>query len=463
MATTTRAMVSSRVAPSTSPAASNYQEYVNPQWVSLLNLLGMNVEYERCLGCELFTKDGRRVLDFLSGYCVHNTGHNHPYIIQALKDEMDRCGPAMLQSHVPEIAGELARRLCELAGGELKKVHFGSGGSEGVEAAIKFARATTGRASIVYAKSSFHGLTNGALSLMNDAFWRERFGPLLPDTEGVPFGDISALETALAGNRRAAFIVEPVQAEGGIQIPTRAYLQKAQELCRKSETLFVLDEVQTGMYRTGTFLAAHQFDVQADMVVLAKALSGGLMPVSAVLMTNRIYRAVYSSLKRAIVHTSTFSENSLSMRAGLAALDVLEQEELGSRALQLGESFRSKLRSALAGFDMVKEVRGMGLLNGIEFVPPKKLAFRALYEAFNKIHPAMFGQILVMRMFREKKILTQICGNNFMVLKAAPPLMVNSDQLDEFVTAIRSVVELAQTSPAFWTEALGMVRRSVNI
>jgi ornithine--oxo-acid transaminase len=141
----------------------------------LLNLLGMNVECERCLGSELLTKDGRRILDFLSGYCVHNTGHNHRYIIQAVKDEMDKCGPAMLQSHVPGIAGELAGRLCELAGGGLEKVYFCSSGSEGVEAAIKFARATTGRAGIVYAKSSFHGLTAGALSLMNDAFWREAF------------------------------------------------------------------------------------------------------------------------------------------------------------------------------------------------------------------------------------------------------------------------------------------------
>jgi ornithine--oxo-acid transaminase len=364
---------------------------------------------------------------------------------------------------VPEIAGELARRLCELAGGDLQKVYFGSSGSEGVEAAIKFARATTGRAGVIYAKSSFHGLTTGALSLMNDAFWREGFGPLLPDSEGVPFGDIGALESAVASKRQAAFVVEPIQAEGGIHVPTRAYLQQVQEACRRTGTLFVLDEVQTGMYRTGTFLAAHHFDVQPDMVVLAKALSGGLMPVSAVLMTDRIYRAVYSSLRRAIVHTSTFSENSLSMRAGLATLDVLEREQLGLRALDLGESFRERLRRELASFDMVNEVRGLGLLNGIEFVPPKKLAFRVLYEAFNKIHPAMFGQIVVMRMFREKGILTQICGNNFMVLKAAPPLMVTAAQLDEFVEGIRDVVERAETSPAFWTEALGMVRRAINL
>jgi ornithine--oxo-acid transaminase len=197
--------------------------------------------------------------------------------------------------------------------------------------------------------------------------------------------------------------------------------------------------------------------------VLAKALSGGLMPVSAVLMTDKIYDAVYSSLKRAIVHTSTFSENSLSMRAGLATLDVLQNENLGQRALQLGEAFRAKLRRELAPYEMVKDVRGMGLLNGIEFAPPTKLAVRALYETFRRIHPAMFGQVMVMRMFREKGFLTQICGNNFMVLKAAPPLTVTTEQLDEFVEGICYVVNLAQNSPGFWTEAIGMARRAVNI
>src|SRR3974390_797976 len=225
------------------PPADSYQQYVNPQWVTLLNLLDMNVRYQRCAGAELFTEDGRRILDFLSGYCVHNTGHNHPYIVQSLKEELDKSGPAMLQSHVPEIAGELAARLCHLAGGGLKKVYFGSSGSEGVEAAIKFARATTSRAGIVFAESSFHGLTAGALSLMNDKFWRDGFGPLLQDTLGIPYGDINALEKALTTRRFAAFVVEPMQSEAGIIVPSKAYLQSAQELCRKYGSLFVLDEV----------------------------------------------------------------------------------------------------------------------------------------------------------------------------------------------------------------------------
>jgi ornithine--oxo-acid transaminase len=267
----------------------------------------------------------------------------------------------------------------------------------------------------------------------------------------------------LCSERYAACILEPVQAEAGIQLPPADYLRTVRKLCAKYGSLLILDEVQTGMFRTGTFLAAQQYGVTPDMVVLAKALSGGLVPVSAVLMTDDVYRSVYSSLRRAIVHTSTFSENSLSMRAGLATLDVLEQEQLGTRAAQLGEDFREKLRTALAPFEIVKEVRGAGLLCGIEFRAPSKLTLRALYEAFRRIHPAMFGQVLVMRMFREKNILTQICGNNFMVLKAAPPLVVSEHQLVEFVEAIRSVVELADSSQLFWTEALALARRAVKI
>jgi ornithine--oxo-acid transaminase len=225
----------------------------------------------------------------------------------------------------------------------------------------------------------------------------------------------------------------------------------------------VLDEVQTGMCRTGRFLAAHHFGVDPDMVVLAKALSGGLIPSAAVLLSDRIYDSVFGSLKRAIVHTSTFGENGLAMRAGLATLDVLERERLGERATAVGEYLRELLLESLSGFEMVKNVRGLGMLNGIEFGAPRKLALRAPFEAFMKIHPAMFGQIVVMRLFRDTGILTQICGNNFMVLKAAPPLVIEERQADEFVRSITGIVELMHTSASFWTDALGLARRAVNI
>ena len=440
--------------------SARYAQRVNRQWVRLLGLLEMDVRYEKCIGAELFTADGRRIVDFLSGYCVHNVGHNHPDVVEALQRELTRCGPAMIQTHVADLAGELAERLCARAGGRLSKAFFASSGSEGVEAAIKFARAHTRRHGILAAEHAFHGLTCGALSLMSDEFWTEGFGPLLPGAKTIPFGSLEALEYELKSKQFAAFIVEPIQSEAGVRVPAAAYLRNAETLCRRCGTLFVLDEVQTGMYRTGTFLAAHQFGVEPDMVVLAKALSGGLMPVGAVLMSDEVCDSVYSSLPRAFVHTSTFGENSLAMRAGLATLEVLEREELGQRAIDAGKYLREQLTGALREFEMVKDVRGLGLLMGIEFQPPKQLRLRIPYEAFGAIHGGMFGQILVMRLFRDFGFLTQVCGNNFMVLKVAPPLVVEEEQMDAFIAAVRSVMELANSPGAFWSEALGLARRA---
>jgi ornithine--oxo-acid transaminase len=428
-----------------------------------LKLLQMNVRYERCIGAELSTSDGKTILDCLSGYCVHNLGHNHPAIIAAIKDELDRMGPAMLQSHVPERAGELATRLCQLAAGNVKKAFFCSSGSEGVESAIKFSRVFTGRTGLLYTQGAFHGLTCGALSLMGDAFWKKGFGPMLSETEEIPFGDESALAEKLKSKKFAAFIVEPMQGEGGIRVPSQSYIERARELCSRYGTLLVFDEVQTGFYRTGKFLASHHYGVYADIVVLAKALSGGLIPSGAVLMTDPIYNAVYGSLKKSLIHTSTYSENGLAMRVGLAVLDTLEKENAGPRAEEMGEYLRSQLRSVLNEFEIVDEIRGAGLFSGVAFKAPRKLTLRASYEAFMAIHPAMFGQVLVMRLFNDHNILTQICGNNFTVLKVAPPLIVTKTQIDKCVSAIRSVVELANTPSVFWSEALGLARRAINI
>lgn len=441
-------------------SSERYAERVNPEWVRLLNLLEMNVRYERCVGAELFTSDGRRILDFLSGYCVHNVGHNHPDVVAALQAELGRNGPAMIQSHVPELAGDLAEKLCQRAGGRLQRAFFCSSGSEGVEAAIKFSRAHTKRAGILCAEHAFHGLTCGALSLMSDPYWRDGFGPLLPHTKAIPFADLEVLDRELKTRQFAAFIVEPIQSEAGVCIPDRDYLRSAESLCRRHGTLFVLDEVQTGMYRTGPFLAAHSFGVEPDIAILAKAMSGGLVPCGAVLMSKAVCDSVYSSFAKAFVHTSTFSENSLAMRAGLATLEVLERENLGARAMEASEYLQKRLSNALRDFEMVKEVRGAGLLMGIEFQAPRQLRLRIPYNAFSAIHPGMFGQIMVMRLFRDYGFLTQICGNNFMVLKVAPPLVITNSQLDDFVNAVHEIVGLADSPGAFWSEALGLARRA---
>jgi len=304
---------------------SKYVEHVNPQWVKLLNTLQMNLEYTHCSGTQLHTADGRTILDFLSGYCVYNVGHNHPDILKALRDELDRRGPSMLQSHVPVLAGDLAQELCRRAGGRITKAFFASSGSEGIETVIKFSRAHTGRSGLLHCDGAFHGLTCGALSLMGDPFWKQGFGPLLPDTHSIPYNDIAALEKALSTRKFAAFVVEPLQSESGIRVADPEYFTVARALCKKYGTLLVIDEVQTGLYRTGRFLCYHRYQADPDMVVVAKALSGGLVPVSATLMTDEVYASVYNSLKRSVVHTSTYSENGMSMRAGLASLEVLER------------------------------------------------------------------------------------------------------------------------------------------
>ena len=441
-----------------------YQERVNPRWARLLDVLEMNVRYTRCEGTELFTEDGRRILDFHSGSCVQNLGHNHPAVLEAVKSELDRHGPAMLQSHVSDLAGELADKLCWRAGGRVKKVFFCSSGSEGVEAAIKFSRAHTRRNGLLYADGAFHGWTCGALSLMGDPCRRENFGPILSDTEAVPFGNLAALELKLASKRFAAFIVEPVQAEGGVRVPPPVYLETAQALCRRHGTLFVVDEVQTGFYRTGRFLASHHYNIEPDLIVLANALSGGLVPSAALLMSDQIYDSVFAikhgSVGRSIAHSSTFGENGLAMRAGLATVEALEREYLGDRALAAGDFLRTRLRQALSGYEMVKEVRGLGLLNGVEFQPPRKLTLRVSFEAFGKIHPGMFGQLVVMGLFR-RGFLTGMCGNNLMTLKVAPPLVVKEREADEFVHALTDVVEMIHFSSTFWSEALGLARRAI--
>ena len=444
-------------------SAEDYSRFVNDQWVRMLDVLGMERDYVRCEGTRLTTASGREVLDFLSGYCVYNTGHNHPRLLEALREELLRRGPTMLQSHVPPLAGELAARLSALAGGTLTRTVFTSTGSEGVETAIKFARAFTRRPGILYADGAFHGLTCGALSLMGNAWWRKDFEPLLPEVEPIPFLDAAALEEKLSSRRFAAFIVEPVQSESGVRVPPAADWQRVAAACRRFGTLLVFDEVQTGVCRTGPFLAAESFGVEPDMAILAKALSGGLVPVGAVLMREDISRAVYSGIDRAFLHASTFGENTLAMRAALTVLDILQEERLGDQARRLGERLRSGVRDLGRRYEMVGEVRGMGLMNGIEFRRPESVKLRLLDAGFGKVHPGLFGQMLVRSLLREEGILTQMCGNNYRVVKASPPLTSSESDIERFLAALERTLERVHSGGGFWSQGLAIAARALKV
>jgi ornithine--oxo-acid transaminase len=296
---------------------------------------------------------------------------------------------------------------------------------------------------------------------MGNRWWREDFEPLLPGVESIPFLDLAALEEKLATRRFAAFIVEPVQSESGVRVPPAGDWRRAAELCRRHGTLLAFDEVQTGVGRTGSFLAAHGFGVEPDLVILAKALSGGLIPVGAVIMREEISRSVYASVERSFLHASTFGENTLAMRAAITVLEILEREGLAERARRLGEDLRSGVRELARKYEMVGDVRGLGLMNGIEFRAPDSRRLRLLHSGFSKLHPGLFGQMLVRTLLRDEGILTQMCGNNFRVVKASPPLTASENEIGRFLEALGRALERIHSGMGFWSQGLAIAARAL--
>src|SRR5512144_27205 len=333
-----------------------FNRYLNAQLVRVLKTIGFDVDYVRGQGPYLFDASGTRYLDLLSGFGVFAVGRNHPTVANALRQVLDARLAGLVQMDASLPAGLLAERLVARLP-YLDKIFFCNSGAEAVEGAIKFARAATRRAKIVYCDHAFHGLTMGALSLNGDEMFREGFGPLLGDCARVPFNDVLALERALKGGDVAAFVFEPIQGKG-VNLPEDAYLAEAQRLCRKHGALFIADEIQTGLGRTGRFLACEHWGVEPDMVLLAKALSGGFAPVGAIVMRRAIFNKMFDRMDRAVVHGSTFAKNDMAMAAGLATLALLDDEKLIAHAADVGEKLIANLRRRLSDYEFVKEVRG---------------------------------------------------------------------------------------------------------
>src|SRR5687767_11408427 len=361
-----------------------HSRHLNEQMVRVLRTIGYDVGFCKGTGQYLYDRKGDRYLDLLSGYGVFAIGRNHPAVRAALKSVLDADLPNLVQMDVSTLAGLLAQRLLALVP-HLEKVFFANSGAESVEAAIKFARSATGRAGIVYCSHAFHGLTYGALSLNGDEVFRTGFEPLLPDCVRIPFNDLAALEQALSARRMAAFVVEPIQGKGVI-LPDPGYLKAAESLCRRYETLFVADEIQTGIGRTGKFLAGEHWGIEPDMVLLAKALSGGHVPVGAVLARKWIFEKVFNRMDRAVVHGSTFSKNDLAMAAGIATLEVLEAERLVENSDRMGQRLLASLNAMAQRHELLKVVRGKGLLIGVEFGPPRSLKLMASWHALETVN-----------------------------------------------------------------------------
>ena len=433
---------------------------LNEQMVRVLRTIGYDVAFRRGRGQYLYDREDNRYLDLLSGFGVFAISRNQPAIRAALKSVLDADLPNLVQMDVSTLAGILAERLLALVP-HLDKVFFANSGAESVEAAIKFARAATGRPGIVYCSHGFHGLTYGALSLNGDENFRKGFEPLLPDCVRIPFNDLAALEQALASRRIAAFIVEPIQGKGVI-LPNEEYLKGAEHLCRRYETLFVTDEIQSGMGRTGKFLAGEHWGIEPDMVLLAKALSGGHVPVGAVLMRKWVFDKVFSRMDRAVVHGSTFSKNDLAMAAGIATLEVMKAERLIENAARTGERILRGLAALSENYELLKEVRGKGMMIGVEFGAPTSLKLKASWSMLETASKGLFCQLITIPLFKQHKILTQVAGHGSHTVKLIPPLVINDEDCDWIVRAFDDVIADSHRAGAVWSLGKTLVEHAMR-
>lgn len=423
-----------------------HERYLNTQHAKVLRTIGFDRRYVRGQGPYLWDDEGNRYLDLLSGYGVFALGRNHPAVVAALREVLEGELPSLVQMDVSLLAGILAERLVATFPGGLDKVFFANSGAEAVEAAIKFARYATGRSGIVYCEHAFHGLTMGAVSLNGDDIFQQGFGPLLPGCRRIPFNDLAALERALAARDVAAFVVEPIQGHG-VHVSGPDYLREAARLCKQHGTLFVADEVQTGLGRTGRMWAVEHWGVEPDMILMAKALSGGFVPVGAVGLRKDVFDKLFSSMIRAPIHGSTFSKNNLAMAAGIATLRVMKEENLVEHAAKLGEALIADLRALIGRHEFLHEVRGKGMMIALEFGEPRSLSLRAAWKLLEAAQPGLFSQMITIPLFQRHRILSQVAGHNTNVVKFLPPLVIGEEDRRAIRAACDEVIADAHKVP----------------
>jgi ornithine--oxo-acid transaminase len=427
-----------------------HSKYLNDQMVRVLRTIGYDVGFRSGSGQYLYDRDGTKYLDLLAGFGVFAIGRNHPVMREALKDVLDADLPNLVQMDVSVLAGVLAERLLRLVP-QLDKVVFTNSGTEAVEAAIKFARAATRRPGVVYCENSFHGLSYGSLSIMGDKMFRNGFEPMLPGCFEVPFNDLAALERALASRSVAAFIVEPIQGKG-VNVPDSHYLREAAQLCRRHGTLFVADEIQTGLGRTGRFLALEHYDVEPDMVLLAKALSGGHVPVGALLMRQRIYESVFDRMDRSVVHGSTFGKNDLAMAAGIVTLDLLTEGGIMANGARVGARLLENLSAMVKRFEFLQDVRGKGLMIGLQFGPPQSMKLKLSWNMIEAVTKGLFCQLITIPLLRDHKILAQVAGHGSHTVKLLPPLVLTDADCAWIEGAFEDVIAGSHQVPgAAWS------------
>jgi acetylornithine/succinyldiaminopimelate/putrescine aminotransferase len=439
-----------------------HERYINASMARVQGIIGFDKIYTRGEGAYLWDAEGTRYLDLLTGFSVFNFGRAHPGIKQAMQELISLDRPNLIKMDCPLLAGLLAEELSKRMPPGLDAVFFANSGADAVDSALKFARAATRRPRVLYLEHAFHGLTLGTLGINGGEDFRKGFDPLLPGCDAVPMDDLAALEKQLRAGDVAAFIVEPIQGKG-VYIPAGQYLPEAQRLCRKYGTLFIADEVQVGMGRTGRFLCCEHWGLEPDIVTLSKSLGGGYIPVSATITRRKIHDATFNRLDRCQSHSTTFGQNELAMAAGLASLHVLDEERLVERAATLGEKLLRGLSALQERYEMIADVRGKGLMVGIEFKPPRSLALRAAWTAAEAAQKGLFAQFVVMALMRDHHILTQVAGPDVNIIKFLPPLIIGEAEVTTIISAMdRVMAEAREVRGRVWAQSVELVKHAMS-
>src|SRR3984957_6052931 len=435
-----------------------YGKYLNPQQPKVLHAIGFDKVYTRAEGAYLYDADGNPYADFLAGFGVFAAGRNHPVIRQALHDALDAQLADWTQFDCNPLPGVLAEKLLAKAPG-LDRVFFCNSGTEAVESALKFARYATGRGRILYCDHAFHGLTTGSLSVNGSAEFRRGFHPPRPD---LPLPALDPLEADLRKGDGPPLILEPIQGKG-VHMPPDGFLTAAAALLHDHGALLICDEVQSGFGRTGKFFAYQHEDVTPDIVTVAKALSGGFVPVGAMLAKGPVFEKVYSSMDRVMVHSATFKGGVLAMTAGLASLQVLDDEGLVENAARTGAALRTALTTMAERFDVLADVRGRGVMIGVEFDKPSSLRARTSWNMLQKARVGLFAQMVVVALFQRHRVLTQVSGDHMEVIKLIPPLMIGDTEVKLFTEAFGEVLEDASKgSGLMWEFGRTLVKQAAR-
>src|SRR6201995_1231153 len=444
----------------------NYQlheRHLNRTLVAAQRVIGFDKVYARAEGAYLYDMDDRPYLDFLSGYSVFNIGRNHPVVKQAIRDVLDLDLPNMVQMDCSLLSGLLAEAITKRTPPHLDAVFFCNSGTEAMEGALKFARAATGRKRVLSLESAFHGLSFGSLSLMGCESFTEGFGPLMDqwDTR-IALDDLASLEKELSKRDVAAFVIETVQGKG-CKTPQGDFFVRAQELCRKFGTLLISDEVQTGLGRTGKMFGFQHWNLEPDIITLAKTLSGGYVPCGAIVTRRDIYQKTFSRMDRCVVHSTTFGRNNLAMACGLASLEVIDNENLIERSAKMGALLMEKVEALKTKHSFIKEVRGKGLMIGIEFHEPTEFKLKMAWKLLHKIAKVLFAQMIVTQMLSKHRILTQVAGHAMDVIKILPPLIIGEKEIDLFVNGLDDVLTECRKFPGpMWEIGNNLVKAALS-